>query len=98
MRLRDFGAEAAREWFQQVLEWSRKKITFDDNMDGVFLKTYLGTTETVVSHPLGRTPRYIFEVASYPTGTAGINFTREPTLSTLYLRRDSAGECVLFLT
>ena len=98
MRLRDFGQEAAREWFQQVLEWSRKKITFDDNMDGVFLRTYLNTTETVVSHPLGRAPRYIFEVASYPTGTAGINFTREPTNGTLFIRRDVAGECVLFLT
>lgn len=95
MRLRDFGATAPREWFQQILEWSRKKITFQDNIDCQFLTVNIGTTETEVGHSLGRTPRYIIEVASYPNGTAGIEFTREPTNQKLFLKRNTAGTCTL---
>jgi hypothetical protein len=97
MKLRDLGVDAAREWFQQLLEWSRKKITVDDNWDASVLKTYLGTAETVVDHTLGRTPRYIWEVASFPHGTAGISFTKEPTNAKLFLKRSTAGECTLIL-
>lgn len=97
MKLRDFGSDAYRSWFQQILEWSRKKITFEENVDGIFIQTYLGTSETVIDHALGRIPKYILEVASYPNGTAGIAFTKPPSIDKLYLTRTSAGSCVLFL-
>lgn len=97
MKLRDFGPDATRDWFQQILEWSRKKLTIDDNWDCTVLSTYLGTSETVIDHTLGRVPRYIWEVASYPNGTAGISFTQAPTNGKLYLKRSSAGQCTLIL-
>lgn len=97
MKLQDFGPDAPRSWFQQILEWSRKKITFEDNLDCVFLKAYIGTSSTEVGHPLGRTPRYIIEVAAYPNGTAGISFTSEPTNQKLFLSRSTAGECTLLI-
>ncbi len=97
MKLRDFGSDAYRSWFQQILEWSRKKITFEDNIDCVFVEAHLFTTETVIDHPLGRIPKYILEVASFPSGTSGISFTRAPSIDKLYLTRTSAGPCVLLL-
>ena len=97
MKLLDFGDTASRSWFQQILEWSRKKITFDDNIDCATVTAYIGTTETQVGHPLGRTPRYIIEVAAYPNGTAGISFTKEPDYKNLYLTRSVAGKCTLIL-
>lgn len=98
MKLRDLGDAPMRTWFNMILEWSRKKITFDDNMDGIFVRSYIATTETKVSHTLGRMPRYVFEVAEYPSGTAGIEFTQHNTRDTLYLRRNVAGNCTLFIT
>lgn len=97
MKLRDFGKDAAYEWFQQILEFSRKKITFDDNVDCQILTVNIGIAETEIGHSLGRTPRYVIEVASYPNGTAGIQFTKEPTNQKLYLKRGTAGQCTLFL-
>lgn len=97
MKLRDFGDDASRSWFQQILEWSRKKITLEDNVDGIFLNTYLGTAETVIDHALGRIPKYIIEVAAYPNGTKGIDFTQAPTNEKLFLKRDAAGTCTLFI-
>jgi hypothetical protein len=97
MKLMDYGENAAKNWFQQILEWSRKKITIEDNIDGIFVTTYLGTAETVIDHTLGRVPRYILEIASYPNGTSGINFTQAPTDTKLFLKRNNAGSCVLLL-
>lgn len=97
MRLRDFGDNPDRTWFQQIMEWSRKKVTFDDNIDCVFITADVGTSNTEVGHSLGRTPKYILEVASYPYGTAGITFTKAPTADKLFISRTSAGKCVLLL-
>lgn len=98
MILRDFGQTAAREWFQQILSWSRKKITFDDNMDCQILRVKIGTGETQISHALGRVPVLILEAAAYPGGTAGITFTNKaPTVDTLWLKRSVDGECTLIL-
>lgn len=98
MILRDVGAAAAKEWFEQILQWSRKKITLDDNLDCVFVTAYIATTETEIGHPLGRTPRYIIEVAAYPNGTAGISFSRESKIDKVYLKRATAGTCTLLMT
>lgn len=97
MKLIDFGSDAPRTWFQQILEWSRKKITFDDNVDCQILTVNIGTSETEVGHSLGRAPRYIIEVASYPNGTAGINFTKESDNKRVFLKRNTAGMCTLIL-
>ena len=97
MKLRDFGENAPREWFQQILEWSRKKLTFDDNLDCIFLTVNIGTAETEIGHSLGRTPRYIIPVASFPNGIANIAFSREPTNEKIWLTRSTAGTQTLLL-
>lgn len=91
MKLRDYGFEQSREWFQQILQWSKKKITFEENIDGIELLTYLTTSETEVGHTLGRIPKTITPVAKFPHGTSGIEFTRAPTIDKLFLSRSSAG-------
>jgi hypothetical protein len=97
MRLRDFGLEAPREWFQQILEWSRKKITFEDNIDCLFIKANIDLNETIVGHQLGRVPRYILEISSWPNSAVGITLTKPPTSEKIFLRRASAGETTLLL-
>lgn len=103
MKLRDLGENALREWFNQILEWSRKKITIDDNLDCVFVTGYVGTTQTEVGHSLGRVPKYILEVAAFPYGTAGIKFSdgtnavKEPTIDKIFIARATAGQCTLML-
>lgn len=97
MKLRDLGENAARDWFLQILEWSRKKFTFDDNLDCIFITKTIGTTETEIPHALGRVPKYVLEVAQFPNGTAGINFTRASTNDRIYLKRSVAGTCTLLL-
>jgi len=97
MNLVDYGENAPRSWFQQVLQWSRKKITFDDNIDCQILTVNIGVAETEVGHSLGRVPRYVIPVASYPNGTAEINFTKPSDLNRLFLKRSTAGVCTLIL-
>lgn len=97
MKLRDFGLDASREWFQQILEWSRKRITLEDNVDCQIITANINTSETVIGHSLGRTPRLVIPVASYPYGTAHISFTKEPTAEKLFLTRSTAGLQALIL-
>lgn len=97
MKLRDFGESALRDWFNQVLDWSRKKITFDDNIDCAFITAKVDVTSTEIGHSLGRTPKYIIEVATYPYGTAGISFTRPPEKDKIFIKRNVAGTCCLLL-
>lgn len=97
MNFPDFsGDRPERGWFLQLLT-GLKKLTFDENIDCVKIRVNIGTTETQVGHPLGRTPRYIIEVAAYPDGTAGIQFTRAPTNDKIWLTRTTAGNCTLLL-
>lgn len=98
MKLPDIpGDSPDKGWFQAILDWSRKKITFDDNIDGVFVTVNVGTSETEVGHPLGRTPKYILEIAAYPNGTAGITFTKQPDQNRIFIKRSVAGNCTLWL-
>lgn len=97
MKIRDLGENAAREWFLQILEWSRKKITFEENIDCIFVTKQILTTETEIPHGLGRAPKYVIEVAQFPNGTAGIKFTKAPTKDRIYLTRATAGTCTLLL-
>lgn len=97
MRLRDYGETTSRDWLQQLLQWSRNKVSFLDNMDGIFIRQFVNTSETEVGHTLGRTPRFILEVAEYPTGTSGISFTKPATIDKIFLSRASAGDCTLFI-
>ena len=89
MKLRDYGELQPREWFQQLLQWSRKKITFEENMDGIELLAYLNTSETEIGHALGRMPKSITPVAKFPYGVAAISFTRAPTIDKLFMKSDS---------
>ena len=97
MRLRDLGEGANRDWFNQLLDWSRKRITFDDNVDCQILTVNIGLAETEIGHTLGRIPRYVIEVAAFPNGTAGINFTKASDNTRLFLKRNTAGMCTLFI-
>lgn len=97
MKLVDYGSEASRSWFQQVLEWSKKKITFDDNIDCVFISAYVGTTETIVDHALGRTPKGIIPVLAYPNNTSELSWTQAPTPSRLYIKQRVAGNTTLMI-
>lgn len=97
MKLRDIGSEATRDWFAQLLEWSRRKVSIDDNMDCTTVTAYVGTTETEVGHSLGRVPRYVIPVMAYPYGTGEMSFTKEPNNEKLFLSRRVAGTCTLLV-
>lgn len=99
MKLRDFGKDAAYEWFQQILEWSRKKITLPDNVDCIFVTATISTSETTVGHTLGRVPQYILEVCTWPDGIkcAGIELTKAPTNEKIFIKRGTAGKTTLLL-
>lgn len=100
MKLRDFGQlgqPKLDQWLQQIFNFSRNSISFEDNMDVIFQNVYIGTSETEVQHNLGRTPKAVIEVAAYPYGTAGISHTKAPTEDFLYLSRGSAGNCQLMI-
>lgn len=91
MKLRDFGESRNRDWFQQLLQWSKKRISFSENIDGIELLAYLDTSETEIGHSLGRTPSTITPVAKFPYGTDSISFTKAPTNDKLFLSRATAG-------
>lgn len=97
MKLRDYGQDAPSSWFQQLLEWSRKKITLEDNVDCIFVTASIATTETVVGHQLGRVPKYIIEVTSWPNSAKGIELTKAPTSEKLFITRTTSGETTLLL-
>lgn len=98
LRLEDItGDTPPKSWFQRLLEMTRNKISFEENLDGIFLTVNVGTSETEIGHSLGRAPKYILEVASYPNGIAGIQWTRAPAVDKVWLTRTSAGQCTLFM-
>ena len=92
MKLRDYGEIFSRDWIQQLLQWSRNKVSVVDNLDCVEVVAYINTTETVIGHSLGRVPRGTIPIMKYPFGTvASLSFTREPTIDKIYLTRSTAG-------
>lgn len=98
MKLREFGPEAARDWFQQIFEWSRNKVSFSDNLDLQTLTVSINTTETEVGHSLGRAPQLILIAATYPSiGTVGVSLTRPPEKDKVWLKASTAGSCTLLL-
>ncbi len=98
MKLDAFGGDSPdKNWFLKLLDFTRNKISFLDNLDGRFVDTNIGTAETEIGHTLGRIPQYIFEVASFPNGTAGISFTKPSTATAIYMKRAVAGKCTLFI-
>jgi hypothetical protein len=100
MILRDFGVDAAREWFQQVLEWSRKKVTVQDNIDCVFVTATISTSETAIGHGLGRVPQYVIPVASWAQGATmvrDITMTKAPTKDQIYVSSSASGKQMLML-
>lgn len=98
MILRDLGSLSTPEWFHQLLAWSRRRVSFTDNLDGTFVDAQIGTGETEIGHNLGRAPTYVFELASFGTGTAGITLTRAPEAGRIFIKRAVAGKSTLFLT
>jgi hypothetical protein len=97
MKLYDYGDNQNRSWFQQILEWSRKKITFEDNIDCVIISVEIATSETIVDHPLGRVPRGIIPVLQYPNNISELSWTRAPTNSRLFLTQRVAGPVSLLI-
>lgn len=96
MKLRDYGTDQTREWFQQILQWSQGKINLD-NFDAKLVTANIGTSETIVGHSLGRIPQVIIPVLSYPHGVVDLSFTKAPTLDSLYLSASTAGIRALLL-
>lgn len=97
MKLRDFGSNAAREWFQQVLEWSKKRVSVDENLDIQIIEADIGTSETRVGHSLGRIPKGIIPIMKYPNGVSSLSFTKESTADSIFLSRASAGKQALII-
>jgi hypothetical protein len=97
MKLLDLGDQATRPWFTQILEWSRKKITFDDNIDCVFLTVNISTSETVIEHTLGRVPKGIIPIAQYPNNISELSWSREPTNQKLHLKQRVSGTMTLMI-
>ena len=97
MKLFDFGENQNRSWFQQILEWSRKKISVEDNLDCVILTVQIATTETIVDHTLGRVPKGIIPVLQWPNNISELSWTKEPTSTRLFLKQRVAGTMTLLM-
>ena len=102
MILRDFGKLGQvklDQWLQQILAFSQKKISFEDNMDSIFQVAYIASGGTQVQHSLGRIPLGVIEVATQQTGTKGISpqVGKEWTNKFIYLNRDTSGDCTLII-
>jgi hypothetical protein len=97
MKLFDFGDGQNRSWFQQILEWSRKKISFEDNLDCVILTVKIATSETIVDHPLGRVPKGIIPILQYPNNISELSWTKAPTNSRLFLSQRIEGTITLLI-
>lgn len=97
MRFYDFGSTDTRTFLRQIVEWSQKRVSIQDNMDMQEITAHLNTSETVVQHNLGRIPTGLIPVLKYPNSIKGIEFTKASDASKLYLKRDTAGECTFLI-
>lgn len=97
MRLQDYGEQQPRSWFQQLLDWSRNRVSFEENLDCVIIDVNIATSETIVDHPLGRVPKGIIPVLRYPNNISEISWTREPTDTRLFLSQRVAGRMTLLI-
>lgn len=102
MKLQDFGklGEAKLDqWLQQIFSFSRKSISFEDNIDCVLQTAYIGSSGSQIQHSLGRVPKGVIEVATQQTGTKGISpvVGSQWTEKFIYLSRDTSGESTLII-
>lgn len=97
MKLRDFGENAPRSWFRQILEWSQRGVSIQDNLDAQIIEADIGTSETRVGHNLGRIPKGVIPIMVFPHGITGLQFTKAPTADSLFLSRSSAGRQALII-
>lgn len=97
MKLLDYGDQQSRSWFQQILEWSRGKVSFEENLDCVIINVNIATSETVVDHPLGRVPKGIIPVLRWPNNISELSWTREPTDTRLFLSQRVSGPMTLLI-
>ncbi len=100
MKLQEYGKVADRNldsFLKQILDWSKQKVSIQDNLDVRFVTAYIGTTETEVKHTLGRIPAFVIPVAAYPNGTSTIDFAKASTIEAMYLKRGTAGTCSLLI-
>lgn len=86
MKLTDFGDKPEATWFKNILEWSRKKVSIDDNLDCVTLSVDIATSETAISHPLGRVPKGIIPFLTFPGSLVEMDVTRAPINTQLFLK------------
>lgn len=91
MKLRDYGEVFGRDWIQQIMQWSKKKVSVGDNIDCVEVVEFINTTETRVGHNLGRVPQGIIPIMKYPHGTDSLSFTRAPEIDKIWVSRSTAG-------
>jgi hypothetical protein len=97
VRLFDFGEQQPRAWFQQILDWSRNKVSVEENLDCVIISVNIATSETIVDHPLGRVPKGIIPVLRWPNNISELSWTREPTDTRLFLSQRVAGQMTLLI-
>jgi hypothetical protein len=97
MRLFDFGGNDTRTFFRQIVEWSQKKIGFDDNLDILTMSSFVDTSETVIEHNLGRIPKALVPILTYPNKITTLEFTKAPEASKIYIKAGSACNVSFFL-
>lgn len=85
MKLTDFGDKPDNTWFRNILEWSRKKISLDDNLDCVTMSVEIATTETKIGHSLGRVPKGVIPLLQFPGATIEMTMTNAPTNNLLFI-------------
>lgn len=98
MKIMDFGEDTPpRAWYTALIEWSRKKISFDDNIDCVTLNAYVATSETPIGHPLGRVPKGIIPILQFPGSVYEMDMTKASTNTQIYLKSRVAGTVNLLI-
>lgn len=97
MRLFDFGGSDTRSFIRQILEWSQKRISFDDNIDVLQMSSFINTSETVIEHKLGRIPKALVPILTYPNKIVSVEFTKSPDATRLYLKAATACEMSFFI-
>jgi hypothetical protein len=98
VKLREYGDQENRSWFQQILEWSRNKLSFEDNLDCVIITASIATSETIVGHTLGRVPKGVIPILQWPNNTSVLTWGSKPPDDTkLYLKQSVDGKITLLV-
>jgi hypothetical protein len=97
LRLFDFGGSDTRSFIRQILEWSQKRVSFEDNIDILQMSSFINTSETVVEHKLGRIPKALVPILTYPNKIVSVEFTKAPDAARIYIKAASACEISFFI-